>query len=162
MGRRSRGHPCRRRGARKTSVRVRTRYLVPRQAFPDQVIERLKPKQAVALTRQPVDPEKPGLGQHYCIVCDRYFVSEAALRQHVRTKRHRALLRNALTVPTYTGPPTQVTANAPKATTLPSFDALPLGSVASDPHLITPGSPLIVTTLDVSRAEEPRPDPRGR
>lgn len=38
---------------------------------------------------QPVDVDKPGLGQFYCVECARYFVNAKALETHTRTKAHR-------------------------------------------------------------------------
>jgi len=35
------------------------------------------------------DEDKPGLGQHYCIPCARYFISAKAIEDHVKTKQHK-------------------------------------------------------------------------
>ncbi|GMP84926.1 hypothetical protein CsSME_00038265 [Camellia sinensis var. sinensis] len=37
----------------------------------------------------PVDEDLPGMGQYYCIHCDRYFASVAVRDEHFKTKRHR-------------------------------------------------------------------------
>jgi bud site selection protein 20 len=35
----------------------------------DQIHEDLKPENADKLKAQPIDPDLPGLGQHYCVHC---------------------------------------------------------------------------------------------
>lgn len=42
---------------------------------------------------QPINLDLPGLGQFYCIECARYFISPAALTNHLQTKRHKARVR---------------------------------------------------------------------
>ncbi|PHJ17964.1 bud site selection [Cystoisospora suis] len=37
----------------------------------------------------PIDEDLPGKGQFYCASCARYFVSDAALQVHSRTKAHK-------------------------------------------------------------------------
>ena len=39
------------------------------------VLEDLIPENMDKLLHQPIDDEKPGAGQHYCVVCSRYFIS---------------------------------------------------------------------------------------
>ncbi|KAI8378047.1 uncharacterized protein BYT42DRAFT_572534 [Radiomyces spectabilis] len=55
----------------------------------DQIHEDVKPENAGKLKNQPVDPDKPGLGQHYCIECARHFITEDALTKHIQTKVHK-------------------------------------------------------------------------
>lgn len=57
----------------------------------DQIYEDTSdPMRADALkTSQPIDFDLPGLGQHYCVECARYFITEDALTQHQRTKIHK-------------------------------------------------------------------------
>ena len=33
--------------------------------------------------------DKPGLGQHYCVTCARYFISDQAIQVHYKTKEHK-------------------------------------------------------------------------
>lgn len=40
-------------------------------------------------SNQPVDFDLPGLGQHYCVECARYFITASALLEHTRTKKHK-------------------------------------------------------------------------
>lgn len=42
---------------------------------------------------QPVDFDLPGLGQHYCVECARYFIDGDVLKQHARTKLHKNRLK---------------------------------------------------------------------
>ncbi len=42
---------------------------------------------------QPLDEDKPGLGQHYCLHCSRYFISENAIKEHFKTKEHKKRMK---------------------------------------------------------------------
>lgn len=46
----------------------------------------LDPKHRAALEAQPLDVDLPGLGQHYCVECARYFETDVALTGHWKTK----------------------------------------------------------------------------
>merc|ERR1712188_168317 len=63
----------------------------------DQIVEDLK------LEKQPIDPDLPGLGQHYCVSCATHFVDSKALVDHKKTKPHKRRLK-ALKEEIYTGP----------------------------------------------------------
>ncbi|KAI9312897.1 hypothetical protein BX666DRAFT_1865448 [Dichotomocladium elegans] len=41
------------------------------------------------MKNQPIDPDKPGLGQNYCVECARHFISRDALSEHLRGKTHK-------------------------------------------------------------------------
>ena len=41
-----------------------------------------------------LDEDKPGLGQNFCLVCDRYFVSQEVLELHEKSKPHKKASRN--------------------------------------------------------------------
>jgi bud site selection protein 20 len=41
------------------------------------------------LLNQPIDENKPGLGQYYCIPCSKYFETEVAKTSHAKTKIHK-------------------------------------------------------------------------
>ncbi len=45
---------------------------------------------------QPVDADKPGLGQFYCVSCAKYFVGAEILAKHVQTRPHKRRLKLAL------------------------------------------------------------------
>ncbi|KAI8470747.1 MAG: hypothetical protein J3K34DRAFT_521059 [Monoraphidium minutum] len=45
------------------------------------------------------DEEVPGMGQHYCIPCSRYFQNTLALATHEKTKPHRRCAKLLTTTP---------------------------------------------------------------
>ncbi|PCH36273.1 hypothetical protein WOLCODRAFT_140300 [Wolfiporia cocos MD-104 SS10] len=93
--RRSRTHHAQRDVHRAARTRARTRDI-------DQIqLIDLDPKVRAALEAQPIDHEKPGLGQHYCVECAKYFETDAALRSHWRSKVHKRRCK-ALKEPAYT------------------------------------------------------------
>lgn len=47
-----------------------------------------------ALEHQKFDEYTPGLAQHYCIPCAKYFETDIALKSHSRKKVHKRQLRN--------------------------------------------------------------------
>ena len=55
----------------------------------DQIIEDLQPQNLVKLQNQQPDEDLPGLGQHYCAFCSRYFITSNALESHYLTKEHK-------------------------------------------------------------------------
>ncbi|TDL23831.1 hypothetical protein BD410DRAFT_746698 [Rickenella mellea] len=93
--RRSRVHNARRDVHRASRTRARTKDL-------DQIqLIDLDPKNRAALEAQPLDFEKPGLAQHYCVECAKYFETDAALNTHWRSKVHKRRCK-ALKDPAYT------------------------------------------------------------
>jgi len=48
---------------------------------------------AVLAIKTEVDPDKPGLGQFYCVACSRYCISDKALQAHNATPKHRRRLK---------------------------------------------------------------------
>ncbi|KAL0579492.1 hypothetical protein V5O48_002534 [Marasmius crinis-equi] len=54
-----------------------------------------------ALEAQPLDFEKPGLAQHYCVECAKYYESDTALRSHWKSKVHKRRCKQ-LKEPAYT------------------------------------------------------------
>ncbi|KAI0741259.1 hypothetical protein C8Q80DRAFT_1221390 [Daedaleopsis nitida] len=93
--RRSRTHHAQRDVHRAARTRARTRDL-------DQIqLIDLDPKKRAALEAQPLDYEKPGLAQHYCVECAKYFETDHALRSHWRSKVHKRRCK-ALKEPAYT------------------------------------------------------------
>ena len=67
----------------------------------DQILnDDLKSHAAVhALENQKFDEYLPGLAQHYCIPCAKYFESDVALTAHKRKKVHKRQLRNLQLTP---------------------------------------------------------------
>lgn len=51
------------------------------------------------LLNQPLDETKPGLGQHYCIHCAKYFETGVALKTHLKTKVHKRRVKELKDVP---------------------------------------------------------------
>ncbi|GER45473.1 zinc finger family protein [Striga asiatica] len=41
----------------------------------------------------PVDEDLPGMGQYYCLHCDRYFANVTVRDEHFKTKRHKKRLK---------------------------------------------------------------------
>ncbi|KAL0338486.1 UNVERIFIED_CONTAM: Zinc finger protein [Sesamum angustifolium] len=44
----------------------------------------------------PVDEDLPGMGQYYCLHCDRYFAKVAVRDEHFKTKRHKKRLKQMM------------------------------------------------------------------
>ncbi|KZP01761.1 hypothetical protein CALVIDRAFT_17369 [Calocera viscosa TUFC12733] len=93
--RRSRVHKAQRDVHRASRTRARTKDL-------DQIqLIDLLPTNRALLEAQPLDEDKPGLGQHYCVECARYFESDVALKVHWTGKLHKRRCKK-LKEPAYT------------------------------------------------------------
>ncbi|KAI0028883.1 hypothetical protein K488DRAFT_80448 [Vararia minispora EC-137] len=93
--RRSRTHHAQRDVHRACRTRARTKDL-------DQIqLIDLDPKNRAKLEAQPLDYEKPGLAQHYCVECAKYFETDQALNSHWRSKVHKRRCKT-LREPVYT------------------------------------------------------------
>ncbi|KAF9778399.1 hypothetical protein BJ322DRAFT_1014718 [Thelephora terrestris] len=93
--RRSRTHKAQRDTHRASRTRARTKDL-------DQIqLIDMDPKNRAKLEAQPLDLEKPGLAQHYCVECAKYFETDSALGSHRRAKVHKRRLKQ-LQEPAYT------------------------------------------------------------
>ncbi|WVQ65212.1 uncharacterized protein L199_003385 [Kwoniella botswanensis] len=92
--RRSRTHHARRDVHRLARTRVRVKDL-------DQIEIDLRPGNRAKLERQEIDEDKPGLGQHYCVECAKYYETDLALRNHTKSKVHKRRLKE-LRDPAYT------------------------------------------------------------
>jgi len=93
--RRSRTHKAQRDVHRASRTRARTRDLDLIQ------LNDLDPKVREKLESQPLDFEKPGLAQHYCVECAKYFETDHALHTHWKGKVHKRRCK-ALKEPAYT------------------------------------------------------------
>lgn len=83
----------------------------------DQVFTDLSTPQSIqTLKSQPMQEDKPGLGQHYCIECARYFQNEVVLRGHQKTKVHKRRVKLIKE-----GPYTQLEAEAAAGHNLQQF-----------------------------------------
>ncbi|KAF2363954.1 Zinc finger double-stranded RNA binding [Trinorchestia longiramus] len=59
----------------------------------DQIDDDLAPHKAYEYLNQKADPEKPGDGQNYCLLCGTYFINKETLVIHLRTKNHKKRVR---------------------------------------------------------------------
>ncbi|KAL4256655.1 hypothetical protein AB1N83_010968 [Pleurotus pulmonarius] len=87
--RRSRAHHARRDVHRASRTRVRTKDL-------DQIqLIDLDPKNRAKLEAQPLDFDIPGLAQHYCVECAKYYETDHALQSHWKSKEEKQKKCNA-------------------------------------------------------------------
>ncbi|KAG8958871.1 Bud site selection protein 20 [Tulasnella sp. 419] len=93
--RRSRVHKAQRDVHRATRTRARTRDIDLIQ------LHDLDPKNRAKLESQPIDVDRPGLGQHYCVECAKYMETDAALKTHWKSKVHKRRVK-VLKEPVYT------------------------------------------------------------
>ncbi|KAF4669182.1 hypothetical protein FOL47_002663 [Perkinsus chesapeaki] len=63
----------------------------------DQIHDDLKAPEK--FSNMPVDEDLPGRGQHYCVACAKYFITDIALVAHFKTAKHRRRLKQALEDP---------------------------------------------------------------
>ncbi|KAK7205728.1 hypothetical protein BZA70DRAFT_247117 [Myxozyma melibiosi] len=72
---------------RRSKTKRRTRDL-------DQVYNDIAdPSTLQKLSNQPIDEDKPGLGQFYCVECAKYFETDFANTVHRRGKNHKRRVR---------------------------------------------------------------------
>jgi hypothetical protein len=60
-----------------------------------------RPSADVVKEKTALDPDKPGLGQYYCVACCRYCISAKALEDHQSQKKHKRRLKTLLTEKPY-------------------------------------------------------------
>eukprot|EP00931_Biecheleriopsis_adriatica_P079089 TRINITY_DN52504_c0_g1_i1.p1 TRINITY_DN52504_c0_g1~~TRINITY_DN52504_c0_g1_i1.p1 ORF type:complete len:114 (-),score=19.91 TRINITY_DN52504_c0_g1_i1:100-441(-) len=65
----------------------------------DQVHDDLKTPQKFKPGALPRDEDLPGMGQFYCIACNRFFTSPDVLATHEKSKLHKRRLQKASDVP---------------------------------------------------------------
>ena len=81
--RRVRAHKARKETSKKFRLKRKTKDL-------DQIEKDLADPQIYAsLKAQEVDADLPGLAQHYCVECTRYFINDDALQTHTKSKVHK-------------------------------------------------------------------------
>ncbi|KAI0255688.1 hypothetical protein BJV78DRAFT_1172514 [Lactifluus subvellereus] len=84
------------------SVLIKTFFLQARTRDIDQIqLVDLDPKNRAKLEAQELDYERPGLAQHYCVECAKYYETDSALRSHWKSKVHKRRCK-ALKEPAYT------------------------------------------------------------
>ena len=80
----------------------KTKRSAPTRDMDQIVLTDMLPENTKKLENQPIDEDKAGLGQHYCVPCARYFISDPALNDHLKTKQHKKRFRECTTVTPYT------------------------------------------------------------
>ena len=83
---RRRGNTSRNKQYQKTR---KTKTSAPTRDIDQIVFVDMQPEMTQKLKNQKLDEDKPGLAQHYCIPCARYFISEHAMNCHLKTKEHK-------------------------------------------------------------------------
>ena len=63
------------------------------------VLTDMLPENSEKLLNQEMDEAKPGLGQHYCLHCARYFITEIAIQEHFKTKVHKKRMKTLKEIP---------------------------------------------------------------
>mmetsp|Transcript_12128 Transcript_12128/g.21927 ORF Transcript_12128/g.21927 Transcript_12128/m.21927 type:complete len:114 (-) Transcript_12128:1356-1697(-) len=72
-----------------------------RRRYADQICKDLSDAKVTDALRnhQPLDLDKPGLGQNYCVECDRYFITRPTLETHMVSKKHRRKVKELQDTP---------------------------------------------------------------
>ncbi|GMM34545.1 Bud20 protein [Saccharomycopsis crataegensis] len=97
-----------------TTMRFKTKRRVKNI---DQVYGDLSTPESInQLKNQPLQEDKPGLGQHYCVECAKYFQNSTALASHRKGKVHKRRLKLIKE-----GPYTQLEADAAAGNNLEQF-----------------------------------------
>ncbi|KAI0207515.1 zinc finger protein 593 [Lamellibrachia satsuma] len=88
------GRPMARKKQHKGDKPLKEKYRLKRKTKDiDQIHEDLKRENAEKLLNQEVDLDKPGSAQFYCLHCARYFISNHALKEHLKGKPHKRRLK---------------------------------------------------------------------
>ena len=62
----------------------------------------MQPEETEKLKNQEIDEFLPGLGQHYCVTCARYFIADKVMDEHLKTKQHKKRFKECTTTKPYT------------------------------------------------------------
>ncbi|KAF2070610.1 hypothetical protein CYY_008067 [Polysphondylium violaceum] len=68
----------------------------------DQIYNEIQPENIEKYTKIEIDPELPGMGQHFCIHCSKHYITDEALNTHFQTKTHKRRVKE-LKVKPYMG-----------------------------------------------------------
>ena len=60
-----------------------------------------RPQEDVVADKTALDPDKPGLGQFYCVACATYYINQKALDDHNKSSKHKRRLKRLLTEKPY-------------------------------------------------------------
>ena len=74
--------------SRRGIVKGRWDDIVAAELREDSVIQG-KPQAQVVKEKTALDPDKPGLGQFYCVACCRYCISQKALDDHKKSRAYK-------------------------------------------------------------------------
>ena len=94
------GLTCRKKGAKNKHIKkanLKTKRY--RRDIDQVVLDDCQPEKAEKLENQDIDEEKPGMAQHYCLHCARYFISDVAIRKHFTTKEHKKRMKTCKEIP---------------------------------------------------------------
>ena len=94
------GLTCRKKGHKHKEIKKANLKTKRYRRDVDQVVlEDMVPENAEKLLNQELDEYKPGLGQHYCLHCSRYFISDHAITTHFKTKEHKKRMKTTKDIP---------------------------------------------------------------
>ncbi|KAG6771861.1 hypothetical protein NC652_016506 [Populus alba x Populus x berolinensis] len=62
----------------------------------DAVYEELQKPDGEMKSTLPLDEDLPGMGQYYCLHCDRYFANVTVRDEHFKTKRHKKRVKQMM------------------------------------------------------------------
>eukprot|EP00356_Strombidium_inclinatum_P006497 CAMPEP_0170492084 /NCGR_PEP_ID=MMETSP0208-20121228/11640_1 /TAXON_ID=197538 /ORGANISM="Strombidium inclinatum, Strain S3" /LENGTH=140 /DNA_ID=CAMNT_0010767775 /DNA_START=8 /DNA_END=428 /DNA_ORIENTATION=- len=94
------GLTCRKKGAKQKHIKkanLKTKRF--RRDVDQVVLEDMLPENEKKLLNQPLDEHKPGMGQHYCVHCAKYFISDIAIETHFKTKEHKKRFKTCKEIP---------------------------------------------------------------
>ena len=94
------GLTCRKKGHKHKQIKKANLKVKRYRRDVDQVVlDDMQPDNAEKLLNQELDEYKPGLGQHYCLHCARYFISDNAIQTHFKTKEHKKRFKTCKEIP---------------------------------------------------------------
>ncbi|KAJ9181540.1 hypothetical protein P3X46_009661 [Hevea brasiliensis] len=81
-------------GGKCPSRKVKKRRYTHKTARRSKFLELQKPD--VEKKALPLDEDLPGMGQYYCLHCNRYFANVTARDEHFKTKRHKKRVKQMM------------------------------------------------------------------
>ena len=94
------GLTCRKKGHKHKQIKkanLKTKRY--RRDIDQVVLDDMLPENTQKLLNQELDEYKPGLGQHYCLHCARYFISKESIQAHFQTKQHKKRIKATKEIP---------------------------------------------------------------
>lgn len=102
-----------------------------------------------SLKNQAIDETKAGLGQYFCIHCNKYFQDNAALAAHLKCRPHKRRVKE-LSVKPYT----QLESDAASGTNLNTFIQVTQTYQANEPARLAMESELLSGLVEENKAKE--------